>query len=457
MGNNVTIVSGDGHVSPLMSDIVKYFEPLLRGHVDDLIREESMYIRERATPARPPRQSVPAFDDRGLVRGGGELGASNPAIRLEQMDAEGIAGDVLLPGTQVSTLPFFHAVNGPWSPEIRAAGARAYHRWLADFMAAGDGRMFGVADAGPCLDLDEAITELEWVAANGFVSVAAPGNTADANLPPLYDPYFEPFWAACADLGLVLTCHAGWNGEQRPLAEWVSPHPAGDGETTGGHDFELLHKMMQEQNSPIRMFLQQPRRPMWQLMAGGVFDRHPDLKLAMTEIRADWVPGTLAHLDAKFAELRPPCERTPREYFTDHCIVIPSSPHRAEAEMRAEIGVGQFGFGQDFPHWESTWPNTLAWLQHAFGDASEADLRAIVGGNVVKFFGLPGDRLDAVAAKIGPAVSDILGEHHVPDELLAHFNRRAGYLRSADPVFTDELDRIIEPDVRGALALGVAH
>jgi predicted TIM-barrel fold metal-dependent hydrolase len=455
MGNKVTIVSGDGHVSPLVPSIIGYFEPILRDHVDDLIREDSMYIHGRATPARPPRLTVPSFDDRGLVRGGGEFGACDPAIRLQQMDAEGIAGEVLLPGTQVSTMPFFHLVNGPWPAEIRAAGARAYHRWLADFMAESDGRLFGVADPGPCFDMDATVAELEFAARNGFVSVATPGNTADRELPPLYDRHFEPFWAACADLGLVLNCHAGWGGEQRPMSEWVSPHSSGDGETTGGHDFELLHKMMQERNSPIRLFLQQPRRPMWQLMASGVFDRHPRLKLAMTEIRADWVPATLDHMEAKFAELQPPCERTPREYFAEHCIVIPSSPHRSEAEMRTEIGIEQFGFGQDFPHWESTWPNTLDWLRAAFGDATEAELRAIVGGNVVRFFGLPAEHLDRVAERVGPAVGDILGDHPVADELLQHFHRRAGYLRSADPVFTDELDTILEPDLVGAKSLSL--
>lgn len=455
--SRLTIVSGDGHATPMVPSIVRYLEPVLRSHVDDLIREDVAYVSGRATPARPPRLTVPAFDDRGLVRGGGEFGACDPQLRLEQMDAEGIAGEVVLPATQVATLPFFSSVNAPWPPEIRAAGARAYHRWLADFMADCDGRVFGVADAGPCLDLDATVAELEWVAEHGFVSVTAPGNTADADLPPLSAAHFERFWAACADLDLVVTCHAGWNGEQRPMSEWSSPHPMGDGETTGGHDFELLHQMMQERGSPIRSFLQQPRRPMWQLMAAGVFDRYPNLRLALTEIRADWVPATLDHLERRFAELRPPCARSPREYFADHCLVIPSSPHRSEAEMRREIGIEQFGFGWDFPHWESTWPNTLDWLRAAFSDASEEELRAIVGGNATRFFRLPGAELDAVAARVGPGLDDVLGDHPVRTELLDHFNRRAGYLRSADPVFTDELDAIVEPDLRGVDAFSASR
>jgi len=46
------------------------------------------------------------------------------------------------------------------------------------------------------------------------------------------------------------------------------------------------------------------RQPMWQMMYGGVFDRHPNLKLSMTEVRLDWIPANLAHLDA-LAAFRP--------------------------------------------------------------------------------------------------------------------------------------------------------
>jgi predicted TIM-barrel fold metal-dependent hydrolase len=448
----IVIVSGDGHVTPVISDIIGYLDPVCRIYVDDLIRESVQYVGGRATPARPPRLTVPMFDERGLVRGGGEYGASHPAIRTAQMDAEGVAGEILIPGTQVGSLPFFSPANAPRPPEVRAAGARAYHRWLADFMSECGGRAFGVAEAGPCLDLDETIAELEWCAAHGFVSVTPPNNTADTNLPPLYDPYFERFWSACVDLGLVLTTHAGWNGEQQVLVTQPNIHMMGDGESTGGHDFEVIHKAMQERGSPIRIFLQQPRRPMWMLMAGGVFDRHPGLRLALTEIRADWVPATLDFLERTFAEVRPPCLRSPREYYLDHVLVVPSSPHRSEVDMRADIGVEQFGFGQDFPHWEGLWPNTLDWLRHAFGGVPEDEVRAILGGNAIRFYNLPAGPLAEAADRFGPTATDVLGDHQVPDELVQHFHRRSGYLRSADPVFEDELESIVGPDLAGAAA-----
>ena len=131
----VTIVSGDGHATPLIPDVARYLDKEYRLLVDDLIRENVQYVNGRATPARPPRLTVPMFDDRGLVRSGGEYGASDPKLRLEQMDAESIAGEIIHGGTQVGSLPFYSSSNGPRPPDVRMAGARAYHRWLADFMA----------------------------------------------------------------------------------------------------------------------------------------------------------------------------------------------------------------------------------------------------------------------------------------------------------------------------------
>ena len=39
------------------------------------------------------------------------------------------------------------------------------------------------------------------------------------------------------------------------------------------------------------------RRPLWQFMWGGAFDRFPRLKIVFVEVHCDWVPPTLAYLD----------------------------------------------------------------------------------------------------------------------------------------------------------------
>jgi len=43
---------------------------------------------------------------------------------------------------------------------------------------------------------------------------------------------------------------------------------------------------------------------LWQMMLGGVFDRFPDLRFILTEIRADWIPTMLVPLDAVYDRAR---------------------------------------------------------------------------------------------------------------------------------------------------------
>jgi predicted TIM-barrel fold metal-dependent hydrolase len=348
--------------------------------------------------------------------------------------------------------------NRTYPAELRWAGVQAYHRWLADFMAAADGRLVGVADPGPSLDMESLLGELEWLAANGFKSIGVPGIVYDAELPPLYDAYYEPFWAACADLGLVLSVHAGWGQPQGMVYAFFDMMVERIGkEAMGGElereQMESMGMMLQDElgkaeNSPIRLDLG-PRQVMWQLMLGGAFDRHPNLKLAMTEIRADWVPVTLATLDRLASETGAPLRKTPTEYYLSNCAVAPSSTHRAEVEMRDEIGLHQMMFGVDYPHHEGTWPNTREWIQAAFAGVPEDEARLILGENAVRFYDLDRDHLARIAARIGPEPSEVLGDHVVEPRLVEHFHKRGGFSRPADPVDTDAISAAFQSDLAG--------
>ncbi len=177
------------------------------------------------------------------------------------------------------------------------------------------------------------------------------------------------------------------------------------------------------------------RRPMWQLMFGGVFDRHPNLKLVMSEVRADWLPAVLAHLDALYDRFRDqlPAQHRPSEYWRSNCLAGASFMHKAEVEMRHEIGVEQILFGRDYPHPEGTWPNTPEWLRDAFAGVPDDELRLMLGENAIRFFGLDRAPLETIAARIGPAVADLTGSGTaVDEELLAIFDGRAGYRGEAE-------------------------
>jgi predicted TIM-barrel fold metal-dependent hydrolase len=456
MTERLVLVSADGHAGGPPEIYRDYIESRYLPDLDALTAENEEWKRLAITCKGSPAETLDLIDERGCIRTDGELGAWDLDRRVRELDGEGIACELLLSGHQMSTLPFFGVVNNPYSPELREAGTRAYHRWLADAMARAGGRFAGIAESGPCLDMDATVGELRWAADHGFVGVLAPGMVADATLPALYDAYFDPFWQACSELGLVVNIHAGWGGVQGQFQQFLAFMK----ESMGGStelDADLQGKIREMLNdsadSPLRLELG-PRRALWQLMVGGVFDRHPGLRLVLTEVRADWVPATLAHLDRRFDADRGPLTRRPSEYYRDHCAVAPSSPHRAEIEMREELGVERFLFGMDYPHPEGTWPNTWDWIRAAFAGVPEAEARAILGENAIEFYGLDRALLADAAERVGPLPAEVLGTHEVDPRKVEHFHKRSGYSRPAEEVDLSVIDAALDEDLKSLAVSG---
>jgi predicted TIM-barrel fold metal-dependent hydrolase len=458
MSERLLVVSGDGHAAAPLEAYRPYLESKYHEALDALLPEELEYRQRIAGPAHPTAEAMGAFDRRGAMAAGGEAGSYDIDVRVKEMDAEGVALDIVHSGTQSAPPLWYGVANRQHPPELQLAGVKAYHRWLADFMAASGGRLAGVAEPGPVLDMDDSVAELQWLAEHGFVSIGVPGQTQNPALPPLWDPYFDPFWSTCEELGLVLSVHAGWGSTQGAVYQFfdLMAERIGDAGAMGGdldrEKLEGLGAMVAQElaaspESPLRLNFG-PQQVMWQLMLGGVFDRHPALKLALTEIRATWVPATVAALDRLAADTGAELKMKPSEYYQRNCAVAPSSTHRSEVQMRHEIGVEHMLFGTDYPHHEGTWPNTREWIKAAFEGVPEDEARLILGENAVKLYGLDRAALAATAARVGPTVEEVLVEHHDVDEaLIAHFHKRSGFSRPADDVDVEALERTFRADL----------
>ncbi|MCU1361692.1 MAG: hypothetical protein JWN99_2981 [Ilumatobacteraceae bacterium] len=473
MSKKITIVSGDGHVGPGIMEYLPYFDQPHRDTVGELLAQEAKAFGAispgGAITTRPDASAMgtmmglpttPDTEDAEGFFGSRRFGAWDLQLRLKELDNEGVTAEVLVPGHQFATPPLFSVQNQAHEAELRQAGVRAYHRWLAEFMADSDGRLYGQADPGSCHDMDETVKELHWAAAHGFVGVGVPGIIEDETLPPLYDTFYEPFWAACSELDITLLIHAGWGFPQGRFQDFGAKfHMTMHGperaaalmsaraQMTDDEARQLADEMANSPESPLRLDFG-PRRLVWQLMLAGVFDRYPNLRLVLTEVRADWVPATLTLLDSWYDEGDRPLKMKPSEYWHRNCFVTPSSIHRAEVELRDQIGVDRLMFGMDYPHPEGTWPNTWDWFRAAFDGVPEADVRKIVGQNAIACFNLDEARLDAIAERIGPRPEDIVGSHHVDATLIESFHTRAGFNKPAPNVDMDAVRELLVEDER---------
>jgi hypothetical protein len=84
-----------------------------------------------------------------------------------------------------------------------------------------------------------------------------------------------------------------------------------------------------------------------------------------------------------------------------------SFPSPVEAQTRNQIGLDRFMWGSDYPHDESTWPNTREGLRRAFAGTPDAELRRLLGGNAADVYGFDLDALAPIAARVGPTVAEL--------------------------------------------------
>lgn len=325
------------------------------------------------------------------VRSGGADGYWDFERRLSELEADGVAAEVIFPNP--ANVPFGAFPIRGGDPELLLAGACAYNRWLADRIDRASGRQAGIALV-TLDDIDASAAEVHRCAEAGLRGVLLPTNLGGH---PLYNhPRYEALWRACAEREMPVHTHALQSANA----------PSGPGGAAIAMHETLFHT----------------QRPFWCLMFGGVFERHRGLRFVVTESGVEWIPELLERMDIAYTgrptqkftqhiELAPMVrgDRRPSEIWSEQCWAGASFMPSAETEMRHAIGVDRLMWGSDYPHIEGTWPHTRRWLQQAFEGVERADVERMVGLNAVECYGFDAARLAEVAARVGPAYADLGG------------------------------------------------
>ena len=170
---------------------------------------------------------------------GGKKASWDSTARNIELDREGIVAEVIFPDADVlgggASAPFGAGLgsSGDLDGELVMAGARAHNRWLAELCSESPERRCGIATVPILHDIEEALTEIRRIANDGFRAMMIP--TLWGSQPAYNDPRYEPIWAACADLGIVVHVHSG--GASRdiisPPVWWRSTPPRRGGGPPG--------------------------------------------------------------------------------------------------------------------------------------------------------------------------------------------------------------------------------
>jgi len=336
-------------------------------------------------------------------------GLTDSAARLADMDRSGVAACVVFHGgLNGQSIPFSTTGLISWGHSrynaLEPVGVRIYNRWLADFVAQAPHRHIGLAYL-PLWDLDEAVAELRWAHDAGLRGVNFPA-MRDGELPEYNRKAWEPLWAACAELRMPLVTHVGGGTNAR---------------YTG---LEAVALMQIESAG----FLSQ--RAVWWMIWAGVFERHPDLKLVITETPGSWFPRTAVELDALHAFYRSKRDeplnkalleqvpRPPSEYMAHNVFVGASFASPYEVHEAVEHGMAsQLLWGTDYPHLEGTFvyrdgrelPSvTRLALRNTFCDVPVGDAQRMIGENAIGVYNLDRDVLQQIARQIdAPTVDEL--------------------------------------------------
>jgi predicted TIM-barrel fold metal-dependent hydrolase len=462
MDDRLIVVSSDSHAGIPKELWSEYLDPNFHDLLPSLQQDNEIYpVSIALLTTRRAAQAKAPFEEHRQIHRTGWDGLYDPVLRMADMDREGVAAEVIFHGDSRLGDLFHNGTNRRYPMEAWEAGAKAWNRWAADTFGFATDRFLLTAAVGPCVDIDAAVAEIHWIADHGFVATYGPHYLTHPGLPPLFDPYLDPYWRACVERNIAIVVHAGFGTQHGQVFQVIQDIYDAAAEAAGSTDLDAMLEhagaVRPESADFFTWWVNRnigSRRPLWQFALGGVFDRHPGLRLMLTEIRQDWIPETLDFLDALYDERRAdlPAKRKPSEYWHENCLAGASFMHKVEAspEQRYKVGVDNILFGRDYPHPESTWPHTREWLQDLFYEVPDDEVRKMLGENAIRFFGLDRNRLAEIARRIGPTLEEINGVDpaHIRPELMENFELRGGYHKPAEGAEKlDELSTLVEQDI----------
>ncbi|MBJ7336510.1 amidohydrolase family protein [Mycolicibacterium sp.] len=291
-------------------------------------------------------------------------GSGDVDLRMKDLDQEGIWGELVFPSL------------GMWSssfrtPEVLREALRVSNDWAWETIDKPQPRLVATAQVST-LDIGDAVTELERCAELGYRAVFMPVTPH-----PLQKDYnrdeWEPFWAAAEAANMVIAFHIG-----------TDPVDLSKGGSMGiiyrGPGGALL-------NYTETTFGGQ--RAIMKLVACGALDRHPDLKVLVSEGGATWVPFIADRIEEGYRQhsmaVRPKLDRSPREII--YSQVYASFQHDSSAVAAAtSMGYRNVMWGSDYPHMEGTYGHTQETLHHLFDGVDEKTKHRITVGAFNELF-----------------------------------------------------------------------
>lgn len=312
-------------------------------------------------------------------------GCYDATARLEDMDRAGILASLCFPSFPRFCGQIFWEAS---DKDLAAICVRAYNDWMIDeWCGSAPGRYIPLIII-PLWDPAAAAKEIARCAAKGAHAFAFSENPYYLGLPTLFDPnrYWDPVWQACVENEVVVCMHVGSSSsvpEISPDTPTIVNMAWKDGVRTSG---ALLT---------------------W--MFSGVFKRFPNLKIALSEGGIGWIPyfvqrsqqvinkqhawgGTKSYnlhqgndagtaltfeLELDGLDLQELVRKHVYGCFIDDPVGV---------QLIDFIGIDNVMAETDYPHSDSTWPDSITVMKEQLAGLSPNDMHKVLRGNAERLF-----------------------------------------------------------------------
>jgi predicted TIM-barrel fold metal-dependent hydrolase len=125
------------------------------------------------------------------------------------------------------------------------------------------------------------------------------------------------------------------------------------------------------------------------LIYGGVFDRFPTLRFGTIESGGGWMAFASDYMDRTWEKQRYWIGselKNPPSFYMDRNIYTSFIHDRSAIETRHMPGAKNIMWSTDYPHSETTFPDSEQWIERIFAGVPEADRHMILSERARGFF-----------------------------------------------------------------------
>ncbi|HEV3226510.1 MAG TPA: amidohydrolase family protein [Acidimicrobiales bacterium] len=294
-------------------------------------------------------------------------GCYEPKARIEDMEMNWVDASLCFP-----TFPRFcgQTFSETNDRELGLACVQAYNDWMVDeWCGDSSGRLIPLIIV-PLWDASLAAAEVRRNAERGVHAVCFSEIPSHLGLPSIHSGEWDPFFAACAETDTVVCMHIGSSSRM--------PATSADAPVAVAATLSFNNAMAS----------------MTDFLFSGVLIRYPNLKLAYSEGQIGWIPYVLERADTVWVEHRAwggVKDTIPEPPSTYYYRQIYGCFFRDQHGIDAldKVGVDNITFETDYPHTDSTWPDTQKVAAELMEGVPAAAVYKIMRGNAIRMLSLP--------------------------------------------------------------------